>query len=76
MSEVIRVILPSEVKEELEAAGINPSKEGKRHLEDLAWAIRCMKALEQMNVVIRERVKPSKKEFAASQTRIDRETHC
>jgi len=63
------------IKEELEAAGINPSKEGKRHLEDLVWAIRCRKVLEQANGVIRKRVKPSKKGFASSHIRRDREAH-
>ena len=75
MSKVIRVRVRKEVKEELEAAGINPSEEGKRHLEDLAWTIRCRNALEQMSEVIRKRVKPSKKGFSASHMRVDREAH-
>jgi hypothetical protein len=75
MSEVVRVRVRMGTKQELEAAGINPSNEGKRHLEDLAWAIRCRKALEQMNEIITKRVKPSKKGFAGSQTMKDREAH-
>jgi hypothetical protein len=73
--EVIRVRVPREVTEELKAAGINPSKEGRRHLENLAWTIRCRIALEQMSEVIRKRVKPSRKGFAMSHTRKDRDAH-
>jgi hypothetical protein len=75
MSEVIRVRVPRGVKEELDAAGISPSKESERHLEDLAWAIRCKKALKQTKEVIRKRVKPSKIGLSGSQTREDREAH-
>lgn len=63
------------VRDELEAAGIDPSREAERHLEDLAWGIRCRKTIWQMNAIISEGVKPSKKGFAASQTRKDGEAH-
>jgi hypothetical protein len=75
MTVVIRVRVPKGVRDELEAAGISASKEGRRHLEDLAWAIRCRNALELMNEVISKRVKPSSAGFAASQTREDRKAH-
>lgn len=75
MSEVIRVRVRRSVKEELEAAGIDPSKESRKHLEDLAWTIRCRKAFQEMNEVIRKRVKPSKEGFAGAYTREDRGAH-
>jgi hypothetical protein len=73
MSEVISVRVPRDVKRELEAAGINTSEEVKRHLEELAWKTRSKRAVEEMNEVIRKRVKPSKKGFAQTQIREDRD---
>jgi len=75
MSEVISVRVPREIKEELEAAGINTSEEVKRYLEELAWKMRSKRAVEEMNEVIRKRVKPSKRGFAEAQTREDRDAH-
>jgi hypothetical protein len=75
MSEVISVRVSREIKNELEAAGINTSEEVKRHLEELAWKMRSRRAVEEMNEVIRKRVKPSKKGFAAAQVRDDRDGH-
>jgi hypothetical protein len=75
MSEVISVRVSREIKKELEAAGINTSVEVKRYLEELAWKTRSKRAVEVMNEVIRNRVKPSKKGFAASQVREDRDGH-
>ncbi len=75
MSEVISVRVPRGVKKELEAAGINTSEEVKHHLEELAWKMRSKRAVEEMNEVIRKRVKSSKKGFAAAQIREDRDVH-
>ena len=75
MSEVISVRVPTEIKKELEAAGINTSEEVKHHLEALAWKVRCGRAVEEMNVIIGTRVKPSKKGFASAQIREDRDAH-
>jgi hypothetical protein len=75
MSEVISVRVPREVKKELEAAGINTSEEVRHHLEELAWKVRCKRAVEEMNEVIRKRVKPSRRGFAAAQIREDRDGH-
>jgi hypothetical protein len=75
MSEVISVRVSREVKDELEAAGINTSEEVKRHLEQLAWKMKSKRAVEEMNEVIRKRVKPSKKGFAAAQIGEDRDGH-
>jgi hypothetical protein len=75
MSEVISVRVPRGTKRELEAAGINTSEEVKTHLEELAWQVRCKRAVEEMNEVIRKRVKPSKGGFAAAQIREDRDGH-
>jgi hypothetical protein len=75
MSEVISVRVPREIKKELEAAGINTSEEVKHHLEELAWKVRCKRAVEEMNEVIGKRVKPSKRGFAAAQIREDRDGH-
>jgi hypothetical protein len=75
MSEVISVRVPREIKEELEAAGINTSEEVKHYLEELAWKTRSKRAVEEMNEVIRKRVKPSKKGFAQAQIREERDAH-
>lgn len=75
MSAVIRVRLRAEVREELGSAGIDISKESRRHLDDLAWAIRSKKSLGEMSEIIAKRVKPSKKGFASSQVRRDRDGH-
>jgi hypothetical protein len=75
MSAVIRVRLRAGVKEELESAGIDISKESKRHLENLAWAIRSKKSLMETKEVIASKAKPSKRGFASSQIRKDRDRH-
>jgi hypothetical protein len=75
MSEVISVRVSKETKKELEAAGINTSEEVKRYLEELAWKTRSKRAVEEMNEIIRNRVKPSKKGFAVAQIREDRDGH-
>jgi predicted transcriptional regulator len=75
MSEVISVRVPKEVKRELEAAGINTSEEVKHHLEELAWKMKCKRAVEEMSEVIRKRVKPSRRGFATAQIREDRDGH-
>ena len=75
MSEVISVRVSREIKKELEAAGINTSEEVKRYLEELAWKARSRRAVQEMNEVIRKRVKPSKRGFAQAAIREDRDAH-
>lgn len=75
MSDVISVRVPKEIKRELEAAGINMSEEVKHYLAQLAWKVKCKRAVEEMNEVIRKRVKPSRRGFAAAQIREERDVH-
>jgi len=74
MSTVVSVRIKKEVKEELEKAGINVSKEIKKRLEELAWQIRARRQIEKWNRILAG-MKPSEEGFSVRSVREDRESH-
>ncbi|MEM3607048.1 MAG: VapB-type antitoxin [Candidatus Bathyarchaeia archaeon] len=74
MSAIISVRIKKEIKEELEKAGINISKEIKKTLEDLAWQVRIKKQIEKWNAIL-AKIKPSEEGFSVRSVREDRESH-
>ncbi|MEM3475361.1 MAG: VapB-type antitoxin [Candidatus Bathyarchaeia archaeon] len=74
MSAIISVRIKKEIKEELEKAGINISKEIKKTLEDLAWQVKIKKQIEKWNAIL-AKIKPSEEGFSVRSVREDRESH-
>ncbi|MBS7658610.1 MAG: VapB-type antitoxin [Candidatus Bathyarchaeia archaeon] len=74
MSAIVSVRIKKEIKEELEKAGINISKEIKKTLEDLAWQVKIKKQIEKWNAIL-AKIKPSEEGFSVRSVREDRESH-
>lgn len=75
-SEVISIRVRKEVKAALERAGINVSEAVRDYLEKFAWQVRSKDVMDQLEVIVRERVKPSRPGFALKSVKEDRsESH-
>ncbi len=70
--EVISVRVKKEVKEALEKAGINVSAAVKEYLEKFTWRLRSKEIMDRLDMIVRERVKPSEPGFALKSVREDR----
>jgi len=69
---VVSVRVDKRVKEILERAGINVSKEIRRYLDELAWKIELRESIERLSQLLRE-IPPADKGFSARSVREDRE---
>jgi antitoxin component of RelBE/YafQ-DinJ toxin-antitoxin module len=73
MSEVVSVRIRKETKEALERNGIDVSFALRSYLEKLAWKAEGKRNLKELHRLIEREVKPSRKGFAASSIREDRD---
>jgi len=69
---VVSIRIDKKVKEVLERAGVNISKEVKKYLEELAWKIELRESIKRFSKVL-EGVPPAEKGFSAGSVREDRE---
>lgn len=69
---VISVRVDKRVKEILERAGVNVSKEVKRYLEDLAWKVELRESIKKLSKFLEE-IPPAEDGFSAGSVREDRE---
>lgn len=72
-SEVISVRLEKGIKEELEKEGIDLPHEFKEYIKRRVALLRQKETIEEIAEVISKRMKPSKKGFAASFVRHERD---
>lgn len=70
---VISVRVKKEVKDALERAGVNVSEVVKDYLEKFARKAKSEEVMDRLEVVVREKVKPSKRGFALKSVREDRD---
>ncbi len=73
MSVVVSVRIRKEVKDALDAAGIDIAAEVRGFLEDLAWKSQARKELEELTKLLRSQVKLSPRGFAEKSVREDRD---
>lgn len=71
---VISVRIRKEIKEELQRAGVDISKEVRKFLEDLARRKRLERELEEVKRIL-SRVKPSPRGFSRNVIREERRSH-
>ncbi|MCD6536019.1 MAG: VapB-type antitoxin [Thaumarchaeota archaeon] len=69
---VVSIRIDKRVREILERAGVNISREVKRYLEELAWKIELKESIEKFSKVL-EGVPPAEKGFSVRSVREDRE---
>lgn len=71
-SAVISIRLNEKVKHTLEENRVDLAQEVKAHLNELAQRIEFRKKLEELTLIIKSKVKPSKSGFAVKSVREDR----
>ncbi|MHB8396245.1 MAG: VapB-type antitoxin [Thermoplasmataceae archaeon] len=71
--EVISVRLKKGTKEKLKNLGIDPSKEVRRILEELAWRKDVRNTMDRLELIVEKQSKPSEAEFAIRSIREDRD---
>jgi hypothetical protein len=71
-TEVISIRVRKEVKTTLERGGINVSEAVKDYLEKLALQVRSKEIMDRLEVIVRDKVKPSRPGFAMESVREDR----
>jgi len=69
---VVSIRIDKKVREVLERAGVNISKEVKRYLEELAWKIELRESIQKFSKVL-EGVPPAERGFSVGSVREDRE---
>ena len=69
---VVSVRVDERVKEKLREAGIDVSREVRRHLEELAWQLEVRDRLARLDKVLAD-APPAQKGFSAKSVREDRD---
>lgn len=75
MSAVVSVRVPKKTKDTLDKAGIDVAAKTREYLEELAWETRNKATVAELHMMVKSKVKPSRKGSAERFVRSDRDAH-